>query len=183
MHGMIGQAATRVPRVHRRIADWTLKEHEVVVSHWPDVDEIGRRLPHRTRKAIQAFAGKCNLRKPIHFWTDEQNSLLRRRVREGVPAKEIAREIGLTKLQVTNRMRYIGLTYPRRPPKPCGNEIVDAIKKRAFVLNISMKELDEACRSGGQFQRYAPCRKIHIKHIVKATRVLDGNLTIRWNEL
>lgn len=183
MHGTIGEASRKPHRVIKRRNDWTLKEHEVVISHWPDVDEIERKLPHRSRSAIQNFAGKCNLRKPIHTWTQAQHSLLRRRVAEGMPRQKIANELGLTVLQVGNRMRYSGLNYNRRPPKPTGHALIDSIKKRAYDLNISLKELDEACASGHQFAKYSPARRIHIKHMIKATKVLDGKLAIQWSDL
>jgi hypothetical protein len=85
-------------------------------------------------------------------------------------------------MQVENRMRYTGLTYDRRPPKPTGNQLIDAIRKRAFDLNMSMKELDEACRSGHQFEKFAACRRIHIKHIASAAKALDGEITLRWRK-
>ena len=182
MHGSFEPTDDQRHRVIRRHNDWTLKEHEVVVSHWPDIDEITKRLPHRTRAAICNFAGRCNLRKQIHLWTDEEHSLLRRRVREGVPQREIAKELGLNKLQITNRIAYTGLSYPRRPPKPTGNPLIDTIRRRAFDLNVSMKELDEACNSGKQFEKYSAQRRIHIKHIARAAKVLDGNITIQWSE-
>ncbi|MBX9465586.1 MAG: hypothetical protein KL840_21895 [Aquamicrobium sp.] len=182
MHGMIGRESSPPRPIVRRHSDWTLKEHEVVVSFWPDIEEIEKRLPHRTKAAIRGFAGKCNLRKQIHSWTDEQHSILRQRVRHGVPTAEIAKELGLTRLQVVNRMQYSRLTYPRRPPNPTGNELIDSIRKRAFECNVSMKELDEACKSGAQFRRYSASRRIHIKHVVQATKVLDGDLVIRWSD-
>lgn len=173
----------RVSRVFRRSTEWTLREHEVVVPHWPDVDQIARRLPHRSATPIRHFAGRCNLRKPVHFWTPEQTSVLRKRVAEGVPGKLIATELGLKPQQVASRMRHMGLTYPRRAPKPSGNALVDSVRQRAFDLNISMKDLDEACRSGCQFACHRLGRGIHIKHIIKAAKVLDGEICIRWSEL
>lgn len=180
MHGTIGHSAVRVHRVVRRHSDWTLKEHEVVVSHWPDVDKIAKQLPHRTRNAIRSFAGKCNLRKQIHSWTQEEHSLLRRRVREGISQREIAKELGLTKLQVTNRMRYAGLTYGRRPPTPSGNKIMDAIFYRAFELNLSRKDLDALCQSRAAFSRWSPARRIHNRHIWRAVKELGGQLVVEW---
>jgi phosphohistidine phosphatase SixA len=47
----VHEQPTPLRRVIRRSTNWTLKEHEVVVSHWPDVDAIAKQLPHRTRRA------------------------------------------------------------------------------------------------------------------------------------
>ncbi len=60
------------------------------------MDEIKKRLPHRSQHAIASFASKCNLRKQIHFWTTTEDALLRKRVRENVPREQIAKELGLT---------------------------------------------------------------------------------------
>jgi hypothetical protein len=182
MHGTIGQHESGVRRIRRARNDWTLKEHEVVISFWPNIDEIAKRLPHRTLNAIRSFAGKCNLRKHIHSWTTIQDRTLRCRVKEMVPQKEISKELGLTETQLKNRMRQIGLTYARRPPKVCGHPLLDSIRRRAFDLNMSMAELDEACHSGRKFEKGGTNRKIHIKHMVKAVTVLDGDLTVQWRE-
>lgn len=181
MHGTFLQQSESPRPLVKRSNDWTLKEHEVVVSHWPDVKTIERLLPHRTRCAIVAFAGKCNLRKEQHVWTGAQTSLLRKRVGEGKTRIEIASELGLTKLQVLNRCRYLGLRNPVKPPAPTGHLLMDAIRKRSFELNISRRELDEACRSGEQFQRWSPARTIAQRHILKAIEVLDGQLTVEWS--
>jgi len=109
MSQTIGETDYRVTRVVRRHSDWTLKEHEVLVSYWPDIEQIAKRIPHRTRGAIRAFASKCNLCKPPHLWAEEQHSLLRKRVREGLPRKEIASQLGLSMQQVASRMYHSAL--------------------------------------------------------------------------
>jgi hypothetical protein len=184
MHGMIGHPEGRVHRVVRRQDAWTLREHEVVVSHWPDIEAIEKRLPYRTRIAIANFAGKCNLRKQLHQWTQPQDQLLRRRVREGVPRADIARELGLSLTQVANRMGYAKIRYARRTkaPSPTGNKIMDAIFGRAFELNLSRRDLDAICGSGGQFSRWSPARRIHNRHLWRAVDQLDGEFRVEWRE-
>ncbi len=170
-------------RVVRRVNDWTLKEHEVVVSFWPDLEEIRRRLPHRSEQAIKSFAGKCNLRRHIHVWSEGEDAALRKRVREGISRKQIAREMGMTLNQVANRMAYITLRYESRAPKPSGHRLMDAILQRAFDLNMSRRELDDACGSGGAFSRWSPARQISTKHLVAAVRYMEGTLTAEWSPL
>lgn len=180
MHGTI--VAPDAQRVVRRHRDWTLKEHEVVISHWPDVATISRRLPHRTATAIRSFAGKCNLRREIHLWSASQDALLRKRVRERVPRRDIAAELKLTLLQVTNRMRYAGIRYEgKRPPSSTGNRLMDAVFARAHELNLSRRDLDEICNSGAVFQRWGPSRRIHLKHVRRAVEYLDGAFVVEWN--
>lgn len=172
----------RIHRVVRRQNDWTLKEHEVVVTHWPDVAAIEKRLPHRSRIAIQSFAGKCNLRREIHFWTGSEDALLRKRVREGVPRKLIAAELHMDVDQVQNRMQYVGIRYGKRPPQPTGHRLMDAIMHRAFTLNMSRRDLDAVC-GGGQFSRWSPKRKICIRRVKRAVDYLGGELDVHWEPL
>ncbi len=172
-----------VRRLVKRNSDWTLKEHEVVIDHWPDVTAIEARLPHRTRAAIMNFAGKCNLRKPLHIWTAAEDRLLKQRVREGVPRKAIAAELGLSVERVANRMGYAKIRYGRRAPSSTGNPLMDAIFTRAFEMNFSRADLDEACGSGGAFRRWSPVRKISKKHVSKAVELLGGRLMPVWEAL
>lgn len=184
MLSTIDAAPTRVHRVVRRHNDWTLKEHEVVINHWPDVDAIHRLIPHRTRIAIQSFASKCNLTKEIHSWTGTQDSLLRKRVREGVPRRAIATELGMTLNQVANRMQYVGLHYGKKPPEPTGNRLMDAVLRRAFDLNLSRRDLDAECGGKGEpFRRWAPTRKISIEKVRHAVEFLGGELDAVWEPL
>lgn len=167
----------------RRISDWTLKEHEVVVSHWPDTKTIARKLPHRSEGSIHRFAARCNLTKQLHHWTGAQDAILKRRVREGIKRKAIAEELGLTLIQVANRMQYTNTRYAKKQRAPTGNIRFDSVAQRAFELNMSLREVDEACGSGAAFQRYGKGRTIALKHFAKAVELLDGELCVRWNSL
>lgn len=178
-----GTPASSVRRIRKAKNDWTLKEHEVLVTYWPDVSLIRRALPHRSEAAIRNFAGKCNLRKQIHHWTPEQDQLLRKLIKEGVTRKQIGKELGLTFFQVGNRMRYTGLSYGRRPPKPTGHKVMDSIRRRLFDLNMSSAELDEACGTGKAFQKWSPRRCIAMKNLIRAIKELDGELSVEWSSL
>ena len=167
----------------RRKDDWTLKEHEVVVCHWPDIAEIRRRLPHRSRSALLKFATKCNLRRPVHIWTQTEDALLRKRVREGVSRQALANELRMSLMQVGNRMGYANIRYPKKAPAPSGNRLMDAIFQRAFEMNLKRKDIDEICKSGSAFQRWSPARRLHIKHIKAAVNFLEGELIVEWSDL
>ena len=155
----------------------------MVVSNWPDIHAIRTLLPHRTENAIRSFAGKCNLRRQIHFWTTAEDRALRQAVAKHVPIKQIMSDLNLTRNQVVNRMRYIGLTYPRRARKPTGDALMDSIRARAFELNMSMADLDEECNSGQQFRRFGKGCKISLQKKLKAIRYLDGELSVRWSPI
>lgn len=172
------------PRIiTRRRNDWTLKEHEVVVTFWPDVSAIQKALPHRSRIAIVTFAGKCNLRREQHIWTGAEDSLLRRRISEGVPRKAIARELKLQVGQIQNRMRYARLRYAKRGPKPTGNKLMDAVFRRAFDMNLSRNDLDAISgKDGKQFSKWSPARKICIRRINRVVEYLGGSLSVTWED-
>ena len=184
MLSTIDAAPTRVHRVVRKQNDWTLKEHEVVVSHWPDVETIQKSLPHRTRTAIQNFAGRCNLRREIHIWSASEDAILKKRVKEGVATKAIAAELRMHINQVTNRKQYIGLRYGRRPQAPTGHRLMDAILHRAFHLNMSRRDLDAVCGGKGEpFSRWSPARKLCIRKIKQAVDYMGGELDVVWEPL
>ena len=183
MHGTLDAENTSFKPIRRHKNEWTLREHEVVVCHWPDIEKIMKLLPHRTRCAIVTFATRCNLRKPIHHCTAAQHAVLRARINQHIPKEQIASELGLTVQQITSRMQYTGLRYPRKPPRITGHRLMDAIRLRAFELNISMKDLDESCGSGRVFQGWKVSWGIRTKHIEKALKVLDGHFVIEWSEL
>lgn len=181
--GALEHSPVRIHRVVRRHTDWTLKEHEVVVSHWPDMTEIRRHLPHRSERAVLKFATKCNIRRQIHVWTAREDLLLRKRVREHIPRGEIAAELGLTLIQVANRMQYAGVRYGRKPPGKTGNPLMDTIFERAANLNMSKRDLDEMCRSGRAFSKWSPARRIHKRHLWRAVTEMDGRFTVEWSAL
>lgn len=87
-------------RVRRAMNHWTLREHEMVVTYWPDRATIRGLLPHRSSAAIDNFAGKCNLRKAVHHWTAAEDAALRKALKNNVPRKEIERQLGLTKIRL-----------------------------------------------------------------------------------
>lgn len=183
MQGALEHSPVRIHRVVRRHSDWTLNEHEVVIEHWPDIEKIRRRLPHRTRRAIQYFADRCNLRTRRHVWTQREVSILKKRVREGVPRKDIAEELRLSLCQVASYMQHSGVRYDRRAPQTTGNLLMDAIFQRASQLNMSKKDLDELCRSGRAFSGWSPSRSIHNRHLWRAVKELDGRFVVEWSAL
>jgi len=162
---------------------WTLEEFETVAVHWPDIQAIRALLPHRSAKAITNAAARCRLRKKLHFWTAAETSKLRRLVAAGLPRRQIAQELNLDLMQVQNRIKYAGLRFSKRPYKPTGDRLKDAIRQRAFELNMTMVDLDEACGSGMHFRRSDRRWKIHPAHLVKAVEVLGGELSVTWKPL
>ncbi len=180
MHGTIGNSAVRVHRVIRRSNDWTLKEHEVVISHWPDMNAIVERLPHRSTKAIRKFAGRCNLTTSRHIWTAAQDSKLRKLVSAGLQRKEIAGELGLSVQQIAGRLSYCKINTVRRPPAPSENALVHSIRQRAFELNMSLADLDRSLGNRKIFRQAAGRQRVRHSHIERAVKALGGNLVVEW---
>jgi len=180
MHGMIGNSTVRQRCIVRRHSDWTLKEHEVVVSHWPDVSEIARRMPYRSERAIRAFAGRCNLTTPRHTWTAAQDSKLRKLAAAGLPRKEIAAEIGLGVGQVAGRLNYCKIHVARRPPAPSSDPLVDAVRQRAFEMDLSLADLDRSLGNRKIFQQASGQQRVKLAHVERAIKALGGQLVAKW---
>ncbi|MEW9838716.1 hypothetical protein [Mesorhizobium marinum] len=163
MHGtIVPPVASRIVRKHN---DWTLKEHEVVMSHWPEVDAIKQRLPHRTVGAIWAFAAKCNLKTSRHVWTAPADAKMRKLAADGCSRVEIAKALGLTAKQVGRRAEYTRTAIRRRPPAPSRNPLVDAVRQRAFDLNMSLIDLDRSLGDRKIFQHAAGNQNVKHVHI------------------
>lgn len=180
MHGMIGRESNPPRPIVRRHSDWTLKEHEVVVSYWPDTKAIRTRLPHRSVRAIRAFAGRCNLTTGRHIWTAAEDSKLRRMAAAGSSRKDIAAEMGMSVKQVAGRMSYARIPVARKPPAPSKNPLVNAVRQRAFELNMSMIDLDRSLGDRKIFQQAAGKQKVGRAHIERAVKALGGKFVIEW---
>ena len=180
MHGTI--IPPDAQRVVRRHSDWTLREHEVVISHWPDVAAIRRRLPHRTIGAIRAFAAKCNLTTSRSVWTAAADAKMRKLAANGSSRAEIAEALGLTVMQVASRLQYTRTTIRRRPPAPSSNPLVNAIRRRAFELNMSLIDLDRSLGDRKIFQQAAGKQKVKHVHIERALKALGGTFVVQWND-
>lgn len=180
MHGTIEHAASRTHRVIRRHSDWTLKEHEVVVSFWPDVGEIKSRLPHRTRRAIQQFAGKCNLREPRQMWTAADDGKLKRLAAEGQRTPQIAEALGKTAGQVARRLSYTRTRIAPRPPAHSHDPLVNSIRQRAFDMKMTLADLDRSLGKLKVFQQASGKQHVHHRHIQRAVKALGGQLVVKW---
>jgi hypothetical protein len=136
-----------------------------------------------TRRAISNFAGTCNLTKQLHAWTGAQDKLLRQRVKDGTSRRAIAQELGLSVRQVEGRMRRSGLRFARRAPTPSGNPLLDALASRAYEINMTQRELAEACGSVEAFKRWRKTGRINTRYIWAAVEALGGRMMPQWDEL
>lgn len=183
MHGTI-QPFARV-RVVRRDNSWTYRETEALREHWPDMAALRKLLPHRTETAIRSMAAKCGAAPPKnhHVWTGAEDKRLRVLAAAGATRKDIADALSLSPLQVQNRLQYARIRISKRPPTLCGDDLADAVRQRAFQMNITMRDLDRSLGNRRIFQNAVTKKYVLPHHIDKAVKALGGRLTIVWDEL
>lgn len=92
------------------VRPWTCSDVDALVDmFWRGVTyaDIGRRLG-RSRYAIVSKAHSLGLRRrPSHRWTDEEDARLLRMRSEGVPRKECAIAIGVSRHAVDGRLELL----------------------------------------------------------------------------
>lgn len=181
MHGTL--PAIQRAKIIRRDDTWTFIESEVLREFWPSIEAIRQRLPHRSERAIRQMAKRCGLvaDKVQHIWTAAQDRTLKRMAANGATRKEMADALGLTAFQVAYRLQYTKTTIAKRAPTLIGNPLVDAIRRRAFDLKISIADLDRSLGRTKFFQT-AQKRQISTNHLHKAVKALGGSLVVQWEE-
>jgi hypothetical protein len=183
MHGNF--PVFRRPRIWRHDESWMLVEGELLRKHWPDVELLRKLLPHRTELAIRHMAKKCGLipDKVQNVWTMAQDSKLRRFAAEGKDRKTMAQELGLTVAQVANRLLYKKITIAKKPPAMTGHPLEDAIRRRAFDLRMTTRDLD---RSLGYKKGFGNCwrgsKGVSPVRIHEAVKALGGRLVVEWTD-
>ncbi|SFK81456.1 hypothetical protein SAMN04488498_113117 [Mesorhizobium albiziae] len=180
MHGTL--PPVRRARIVRRDNTWTFNESEILKEHWPDVSLLRKRLPHRSEKAIHWMAKRCGLISPKeqHIWTAAEHSKLRRFAGEGMTRKAIAAELGVTPEQVASRLLYTRINIAKQPPKLLGDPLVDAIRRRAFDMRMTMAELDRSLGRRKTFQSCFAGKRVSPAHIMHAVSALGGKMVIEW---
>lgn len=183
MHGTT-QSFPRA-RVVRRDDSWTYRETEVLREHWPDMAAIRKMLPYRTERAIGDMARKCGVAPPKdqHIWTGAEDKRLRALAAAGATRKDIAAALSLSPLQVQNRLQYTRIRIAKRPPALCGDDLADAVRQRAFQMNITIRDLDRSLGNRRIFQNAVTTKYVLPHHIDKAVKALGGRLTIVWDDL
>ncbi|MDX8438375.1 hypothetical protein [Mesorhizobium australafricanum] len=179
MHGTFEPRPVRIVRADNT---WTFNESELLREHWPDTAKLRKLLPHRTERALQHMAKRCGLIPPKeqNIWTGAQDKTLTRMAAAGATREEIATELGLTVIQVANRLNYRGINLTKRPPKSYGDPLVDEIRRRAFDLKMSVTDLDRSLGTRRIFTNAWKGRRIKATHIHRAVKALGGELKIEW---
>ena len=169
----------RTPAGHKA---WTAAEDEEVRRLAPDYKGLTKILPHRTFYAIESRAKALGIRKKNHVWTNHEVARLRKLWGRASRADILAAFPGMKFITIQRVAAYRGIRAPRRPLKPTGHPLLDAIRQRCFELNLSLSDLDEMARTGQFFrQRKGGHTTSFYAHLYKAVAVLDGTLTVTWN--
>ena len=157
---------------------WSDAEVALLYEHYPDYATLVRLLPHRTRKAIGLKVAKLGLAGPLKVWADDEVFRFKPPYRGGVPVAEILPLLNQkTTTQLYGAAWKRRIRRPRRRPKLVGVPILDSIRQRAFDMNITLTELDEATGVKGYFT--SP-RSLRWRPILKAIDILGGKAVVRW---
>ena len=165
---------------------WTEPERQVIEEIRSDFDAIQKRLPHRTRKAIEHQCRKMGLRqRPQHNWSAAELSRLRRMYLKA-SAQEICEAFPhSTWINIRQVARYYGCQRDRRTPyKIIGIPALDDVRQRCFDIRWTMRDLDQAAKTRGYFERAGWIGKKSINHraLGRAIEALDGVVQAQWRE-
>lgn len=162
---------------------YTADEDAVIRRLFPDLEALGRCLPHRTRSALKFRAGTLGLRAKQRTWTGREVSEIRERMRRGETQSAIAGALNATVPQIRDIKKRFKIHAPKRALVGFGAPMIDAVRHRARALNFSLNDLDrEISRKGSYFGRGDRTRRIGIKLVERAVKVLGGRFQVLWDD-
>ncbi len=160
---------------------WTKEEDDIVRTLYPDYKALRRKLRRRTRYALKARAARLGVIRKNHVWQGAEISRVRRLYPRATQEELMAALPNLTMEQIRAKASDIGVRRARRKPAATGYPLIDAIRERAFKLNLSMVDLDAIARTkrfyqsggwrGGNFNR---------KFVLRAVEALGGEVSVQW---
>lgn len=160
---------------------WTAEEKALVRQFAPAYDELVKRLPHRTRKAIRLQASVLRVARPCHIWSAAEISKLRKVYPRGERSEICSLFAHSTWVNIQNVARYHGFYRARRPYKLTGHEPLDQVRAKCFELNLNLVELDAECRTKRYFQSGWCRRKLNYRALGRAIEALDGKIQVQWS--
>lgn len=149
---------------------------------YPDYNKLAALLPTRTRDAIYHRAARLGLAKRIRRWTADELRTLRPRYPTHEPVASIASCVGRPGAVIRKKASKLKLRRPRRRPVPSNEPLHHAIRQRAFELNITLSELDQAVNARGCFSSPRAGR-LSPKALRLALELLGGELRYRRSPL
>jgi hypothetical protein len=160
---------------------WTKKEDDIVRALYPDYKALRRKLRRRTYYALKARTRRLGVAKKNHVWLATEVSRLRRLYPRATQQDLMAALPNLTLQQIRSKAHDICVRRARRKPATTGYPLIDAIRERAFELNLSMVELDAMSRTQRYYQK-ASWRggNFNRKAVLRAVEALGGEVSIQW---
>lgn len=159
---------------------WTPKEIAILRRLYPDYQALVRALPKRTRKAIESKVWRCGLAKPRRIWSEPDFGIMKPLYVRGAPMTAILNRLpSKTARQVWSKAANRKIRRPRRPPQPTGFAPVDAVRRRAFDLHISMTDLDAMA---GRRNYFRSPRGIDWSAVQRVLPYLGGQAAVSWHE-
>jgi hypothetical protein len=191
MHlGSIAETLARSDRAKAQIARtgrspsgllWTANEDETLRRLYPDYHALCKVLKQRSYDAIKKRVVVLGIAQARHRWTAAEISRLRRLYPKQTRDELLVSFPGLRWPQIRRMANYKGFTMIRRPYAPTGITVIDAIRARAFDLNLTMVDLDAMAKTGNYF-RSSRWRTYGIskRSVCRAIDALDGDVMPIW---
>ncbi len=162
---------------------WTDGELQVCRSLYPDYDLMLAALPTRTREAIRAKCRSPQEQRERHIWKGREIVLLRKlypkgdwnELRKAFPFASDAKVRAAAK---TNGIKGA------KSYKSSGDYLIDKIRERCLLMDISMPTLDKMSGTGRYFTRpgWLGAKPNH-KAIGRAIKALGGEIEFEWSNL
>jgi hypothetical protein len=160
---------------------WSEAESRLLRQSYPDYGCAYAALRRRTRNAVKSKAFRLGITRSRRIWTPEELKRLKAVYRSGIAMQEIQTLLpGKTVAQILSKAIRSGWKRPRRQPKGTGIKPYDAVRTRAFTYRLSMRDLADLSATGSYFLTRKS--QVNWKKISKAVAMLDGNLSIAWND-
>lgn len=160
---------------------WTAEELATLKRLYPDRDALARALPRRTAQAIAHKARQIGLVRPLRIWSEAETLRLRKPYVAGVPIAVLTQMfVGKTARQIWRKASAQGYRRPRRPPRLVGHPLIDSIRRRAFDLRCTMKDLDSFI---GRTRYFSGVRHVDWPALQRAMTLLGGMPVVSWPEV
>lgn len=158
---------------------WTKKEDDIARALYPDYKALQRKLKRRTYYALKARTRLLGIARKNHVWLAIEVSRLRRLYPRATCQELMAALPNLNIRQISAKANDIGVYRARRKPSATGYPLLDAIRQRAFELNLTMVELDAMAHTQRYYQTSSWCGgNFNRKALLRAVEALGGEVSV-----
>lgn len=165
---------------------WSKAEDEILRRCKGNYKEMERRLPHRTRSAIEMRAERLGLRprrSSVAQWTGAEEKRLKAQYQCAASVADLLPNFpGRSLYAIRHRASALKLKRRDWTYKPARSKLVNVVRERCLVLGYTMRDLDEIAGTGRYFQSRAWAKSRHPspKAVFRAVRALGGKLRVEW---